>query len=141
MILLDATIVVCFEESHITAFIERHLFKVKTRAIYVSNQNSYAVLCKVSCSCFDDKESFTAVVVIEFVALVDFVAKTIFLISICLCHFNGFCNSFSFGFAVVKILLVAFVVVKDFLQLIGACAFERILSFVGEFHKIAPDNF
>ena len=106
------------------------MFQVKTRAVNVCNQYSNAVFCKICLASLDDEEGFATVVVIQFVAGVDFVAEGVFCISVCLCHFNGFGDGFSFGFAVVKILFVAFVVVEDFFQFFGACGFESILSFV-----------
>ena len=136
LIFFDATIVVSFKESHIIAFIKGNLFQVKTRAVNVSNHNSYTILCKVCFACFDDKECFATIVVVEKVALVDFVPKTIFLVAVCFCHFDGFSDGFSFGFAIVEILFVAFVVVEDLFQLIGACALECVLSFVGEIHSL-----
>ena len=62
--------------------------------------------------------SLATIVVIQLVALFNFGAEGVFLVAVCLGHFNGFGHGFSFSFAVVKELFVSFVVVKDFFEFV-----------------------
>ena len=81
LILLYTAVVVRLEESHVRLLIERDLLQVKARAVDVSDEDSDAVLCDVRRACFENKETFSAVVVIEFVARVYFVAEVILFVS------------------------------------------------------------
>ena len=135
LILFDTAVIVRFEIRHIRFFVERNLFEIESGTVHVRYENTHAVLCHVCLARADNEKSFSAIVVVEFVTGIDFVAEHVRLVALCFYHSDAFRHHFPLGLSVVEEFFVTFCIFADDAKLLLVRQRVNVLSFISVIHK------
>ena len=101
----------------------------------MSNEYTHSVGGEIRLARSQNKQTFAAIVVIEFVAGIDLVTENVGLITRFFYYFDGFRHDFSLGFSVIEKLFVALCIIADGVEFFLISQSVYVLSFVGEFHR------